>query len=149
MPTSIDRQPAEDEVECARCGAIIYYELTRCPNCGVNLYEPEDEADLPDAGSSGMRTRRPAGIPARLAGFIRRLTRKPDRVDELFGTAIDQAALYHDLLNKVGGDRSAVERLIDYERQQVPQGNRIAWLRNAIQRWQRDNRGINSKAGFS
>ena len=45
MPTSIDPQPAEDELECARCGAYFYYELTRCPNCGVNIYEPEDEED--------------------------------------------------------------------------------------------------------
>jgi hypothetical protein len=43
MPTSIDPQPEEDELECARCGAHFYYGLTRCPNCGVNLYEPEDE----------------------------------------------------------------------------------------------------------
>ena len=45
MPTSIDPQPAENEFECANCGAYFHYELTRCPNCGVNLYEPEDETE--------------------------------------------------------------------------------------------------------
>jgi hypothetical protein len=45
MPTSITPPPADDEVECARCGAYFYYELTRCPNCGVNVYEPDPEDD--------------------------------------------------------------------------------------------------------
>ena len=45
MPTSIDPQPAENEFECTNCGANFHYELTRCPNCGVNLYEPEDETE--------------------------------------------------------------------------------------------------------
>ena len=42
MPTSLDPLPGENEIECARCGAVFFYELTRCPNCGVNLYEPDD-----------------------------------------------------------------------------------------------------------
>ena len=41
MPTSLDPLPGENEIECANCGAIFFYELTRCPKCGVNLYEPE------------------------------------------------------------------------------------------------------------
>jgi hypothetical protein len=45
MPTSITPPPAEDELECARCGAYFYYELTHCPSCGVNIYEPETEED--------------------------------------------------------------------------------------------------------
>lgn len=50
MPTSITPPPAEDELECARCGAYFYYELTRCPNCGVNIYKPEVDDDEYDAG---------------------------------------------------------------------------------------------------
>jgi hypothetical protein len=45
------------------------------------------------------------------------------------------------LLVKVGGDRSTVERLIDFERRVLPEGNRTLWLENAIQRWEQDNRG--------
>ena len=140
MPTSIDPQPADDEIECGRCGAHFYYELTRCPNCGVNLYEPEDDSNPTDA-----RKFRPPGEPqrkvrGRLEGFIRRFTRKPYPVDELFGTAINQAELFDNLLVKVGGDRTVVERLIAFERQLSPQGNRILWLKNAIKRWEQDNR---------
>jgi hypothetical protein len=32
-----------NELECPHCGATFHYELTRCPNCGVNIYFPEDE----------------------------------------------------------------------------------------------------------
>jgi len=45
MPFSLDPQPAENEIECARCGAHVYIGLSRCPECGVNLFEPEDEID--------------------------------------------------------------------------------------------------------
>jgi hypothetical protein len=39
-----DLYPAESEIECPRCGEVFYYELNRCPNCGLSVYEPE-EAD--------------------------------------------------------------------------------------------------------
>lgn len=32
-----------NEIECARCGGVFYMELTRCPHCGVNIYEPDDQ----------------------------------------------------------------------------------------------------------
>ena len=35
-------------IECGRCGERIYDGLTRCPHCGVNLYEPEDDEGLED-----------------------------------------------------------------------------------------------------
>ena len=79
-----------------------------------------------------------------MEGFIRRLTRKPYPVDELFGTAINQAELFDNLLVKVGGDHTSVERLIAFERQLSPQGNRILWLKSAIQRWEQDNRAPGS-----
>lgn len=34
-----------NELECPHCGATFHYELTRCPNCGVNIYFPDDEED--------------------------------------------------------------------------------------------------------
>jgi hypothetical protein len=144
MPTSIDPPPADDEIECGRCGAHFYYELTRCPNCGVNVYEPDADSDPPAPTRS-----RPSGSPLnklgdRIERFVRQVTRKPYAADELFGASINQADLFYNLLKKVGGDRAAAERLIEFERTQFPQGNRIAWIERAIQRWERDNRSPES-----
>ena len=141
MPTSIDPQPADDEIECGRCGAHFYYELTRCPNCGVNLYEPDDDIDQDHPRESLPANSRQRGILARLDGFFRQLTNRPYSAEKLFGASINQAELFDDLLLKVDGDRSTVERLIDFERQKSPHGNRMIWLENAIRRWKRDNRG--------
>ena len=52
----------------------------------------------------------------------------------------DEQALYHELLAKAGHDAKIVERLVAYERQRYPQASRAALLRQAIQRWERDNR---------
>jgi predicted nucleic acid-binding Zn-ribbon protein len=140
MPTSIDPPPADDELECGRCGAHFYYGLTRCPNCGVNIYEPDENSDQNYSNSSRAPRKSRNGLGARLDSFIRRFTKKPYSVDELFGASINQAELFDNLLVKVGGDREKAERLIDFERQQHPQGNRLVWLNNAIRRWERDNR---------
>jgi len=140
MPTSIDPQPAENEFECARCGALVYYELTRCPNCGVNLYEPDDEPVDFDTQSNPSAKPYQPGIADKIGAFFRQITGKPYRADEVFGDALDQASLYNDLLLKVGGDRATVERLVDYESQRLPNATRKVWLENAIQRWEADNR---------
>jgi hypothetical protein len=141
MPASIDPQPADDEIECGRCGAYFYYELTRCPACGVNVYEPDDDSNRERPQKSVRATSRQIGILAWLDRLFRQFTKRPYPADELFGAAINQAELFNNLLRKVGGDRSAAERLIDFERGQSPQGNRITWLENAIRRWEQDNRG--------
>ena len=138
MPTSIDPPPEDDELECGHCGAHIYIELTRCPNCGIALYEPEDGFE--PSGPKLPHDRK--GLPARLEDLARRVLKRPYPADQLFGAAINQAALFEDLLVKVGGDRAAAERLVDFERRQSPQGTRLAWIRNAIQRWDRDNRPL-------
>jgi hypothetical protein len=67
MPFSLDPQPAEDEIECANCGALIYYELTRCPKCGINLYEPEQ----PEAEYEPQRAPK-RGTLDKMRAFIRR-----------------------------------------------------------------------------
>jgi predicted nucleic acid-binding Zn-ribbon protein len=134
VPTSIDPQPAENEFECARCGAYFHYELTRCPNCGVNLYEPEDETD--ELSDSRPRQR---GMLEKIKDTLHRVFNKPYAAHEVFGDALDQAILYNDLLQKIGGDRSTVERLIEFERENLPQVNRTVCLKNAIQRWEQDN----------
>ena len=140
MPTSIDPQPGENEFECARCGAHVHYELTRCPNCGVNLYEPEDETEA--ASYSHPQGR---GIFDKLKDMLHRLFNKPYAADEVFGDALNQAILFNDLLQKTGGDRAAVERLIDFERGRLPRATRMVWLKNAIRRWERDNQLTGSR----
>ncbi len=140
MPTSIDPQPAENEFECARCGALVYYELTRCPNCGVNLYEPDDDPDDDKPQVTAPAKPYRPGFLDRIGLFLRQITGKPYRADQVFGNALDQASLYNDLLLKVGGDHEAVERLVDYERRRLPGATRKVWLENAIQRWEADNK---------
>jgi hypothetical protein len=139
MPMSIDPQPGENEFECARCGAYFHYELTRCPNCGVNLYEPEDETDAAEI----LGPRR-AGMFSKLKDVFRRVFNKPYSADEVFGDALDQAVLYNDLLQKVGGDRTTVDRLIEFERERAPKSTRRKWIESASQRWERDNRNPKS-----
>lgn len=34
-----------NDLECPHCGATFYYELTRCPKCGRNLYPDDDESE--------------------------------------------------------------------------------------------------------
>jgi hypothetical protein len=137
MPFQIDPEPGENEIECGNCGAIIYAGLSRCPECGVNLYEPETDRDF-----ERRVDRIPArpGLFSRLKGALHRLTGKPYTADQIFGDSLDQAVLYNDLLVRVGGDRAIVERLIAFERQQAPHASRSSLLRSAIQRWERDNR---------
>jgi len=136
MPFSLDPQPEDNEIECGRCGAYFHYELTRCPECGVSVYEPED--DLEEAIENAGPPQ--SNLMTKVRDAIRRLTGKPYSAEEVFGDALDQAIFYNDLLRKVGGDHQVVERLIAFEQQQTPGGNRLTWLENAIQRWERDNR---------
>ena len=72
---------------------------------------------------------------------MRRLTGKPSPAEELFGAFIQQQSdLYDELLLKAGGDPAVVERLVEFERSQSPGANRTVCLRNAIRRWEHDNR---------
>lgn len=134
MPTSLDPLPGENEIECARCGAIFSIEFTRCPKCGVNLYEPDDDNREREAFRP-----HPSGLSIKIGNFFRQLVGKPHPAEELFNQSLKQAALHNDLLQKVGGDREAVERLIEFERQRLPNANRTTWLQNAIRRWEKDN----------
>ena len=45
MPFSLGRTPDQNEIECPQCGAIFPYHYSACPNCGRNLYEPEEELE--------------------------------------------------------------------------------------------------------
>jgi predicted nucleic acid-binding Zn-ribbon protein len=134
MPTSIDPQPGENEFECARCGAYFHYELTRCPNCGVNLYEPEDETNEAERPSSNG-----VGVFGKLKDVFHKVFNKPYVAEDIFGDALDASILYNDLLQKVGGDRAVVDRLIEFERRRAPQSTRRKWIESASQRWKKDN----------
>lgn len=132
MPTSIDPEPGENEFECANCGAYFHYELTRCPNCGIDLYEPEDDAKT----KNNPRSR---GLFGKIKDVFHRTFNKPYAADEIFGDALDASILYNDLLQKVGGDRQVADRLIELEQNRAPRSTRRGWIQNAIQHWERDN----------
>jgi hypothetical protein len=71
---------------------------------------------------------------------MRKIKGDPHPAEELFTGAMREAVLFDDLLLKVGGDRSAVERLIEYEHQRRPNARRLTCLQNAISRWEQENR---------
>jgi hypothetical protein len=134
MPTSITPPPADDEIECGNCGAYIYHDLVRCPNCGVYLDEPNElEEERPKFRSKSK-------FSLALESVLRKLRGEPHPAEELFTGALREATLFDDLLRKVGGDRSTVERLIEYEQGRRPNATRLTCLQNAISRWEQENR---------
>jgi hypothetical protein len=134
MPTSITPPPTDDETECGNCGAYIYHDLVRCPNCGVYLIEPGDTQE------ERSKFRPKSKVSLVIESVLRKLRREPHPAEELFTGAMREAALFDDLLRKVGGDRSVVERLLDYERRGRPGATRLTCLQNAISRWEHENR---------
>jgi len=134
MPTSITPPPKDDEVECGNCGAYIYHDLLRCPNCGVYLIEPNE----PEEEKLAFRPK--SKLVLTMERLVRKLRGEPHVAEELFVGAMREAALFDDLLRKVGGDRSVVERLIGYEKQLKPGATRLTCLQKAIQRWEQENR---------
>ncbi len=133
MPTSLTPPPAEDEFECAQCGAYVHMSLSRCPNCGVNLFEPEDDK------FAQSTYQKEGGFSKAVRSIIRKIRGEPHPAEELFAGALKTKELYNDLLRKVGGDRAVVERLIAYEKEQRPDATRLTCLQNAVRRWDREN----------
>jgi len=133
MPTSITPPPKDDEVECGNCGVYVYHDLVKCPNCGVYLIEPNE----PEEERPSFRPKSKFALWAESAW--RKLLGEPHVAEELFTGALREAALFDDLLKKVGGDKAVVERLIDFERGQKPNSTRLIHLQSAIQRWEREN----------
>jgi hypothetical protein len=72
--------------------------------------------------------------------LVRKMKGEPHVAEELFSGALKEAALFDSLLKKVGGDRTVVERLIEYEKQLSPNATRSVCLQSAIRRWERENR---------
>ena len=134
MPTSLTPPPADDETECGNCGAYVYVELMKCPNCGVYLLDP---MDTEPEQRPGVRPK--SKLSLAMESLMRKIRRKPHVAEELFSGAMREAILFADLLRKVGGDRSVVERLIEFERGKNPNATRLTCLQNAITRWEQEN----------
>jgi hypothetical protein len=107
----------------------------KCPNCGVYLVDPVDTE--PEVRPSN---RPKSKLALKIESLLRKLRREKHPAEELFTGAMREAVLFDDLLRKVGGDRSVVERLIEYEKRQSPNARRVDLLQNAITRWERENR---------
>ena len=75
-----------------------------------------------------------------IESVLRKFRGEPHIAEDLFIGIVKQKELFDDLLRKVGGDASVVERLIEYEQQQKPNATRLTCLQNAIKRWERENR---------
>ena len=135
MPSSLTPPPKDDETECGSCGAYVYQGLLKCPNCGVYLVDPVDTE--PEQRPS---VRPKSKFSLMIESVLRKLRGEPHVAEELFTGAMREAVLFDDLLRKAGGDRSVVERLIQYERGQKPNATRLTLLQNAIRRWEQENR---------
>ena len=61
-------------------------------------------------------------------------------LESLFVVPPTEKNLYQNLFIKAGYDHNIAKRLIEYERQRTPQVTRSEMIRNAIRRWERDNR---------
>lgn len=135
MPTSLTPPPKDDETECGNCGAYVYVGLVKCPNCGVYLLDPVDteRGERPKFQSKSK-------LSLKIESVLRKLRREPHPAEELFTGAMREAILFDDLLRKVGGDRSVVQRLIEYEHQKKPSATRLTCLQNAVSRWEQENR---------
>jgi hypothetical protein len=136
MPASLTPPPKDDETECGNCGAYIYHGLMKCPNCGVYLTDP---IPIIEKGES-PKIRPRSKFALTIESIIRKIRGEPHYAEELFTGALREKALFDDLLSKVGGDGSVVERLIEYERGQRPNATRLTCLQNAISRWEQENR---------
>ena len=134
MSPSIIPPPNDDEVECGNCGAYIYHDLVKCPNCGIYLIEPNKAEEEKKEFKPKNR------LSLKLESLLRKLRREPHPAEELFIGPMREAALFDDLLRKVGGDRSVAERLIGYEKQLKPGATRLSCLQKAITRWELENR---------
>jgi hypothetical protein len=104
--------------------------------CGAYLIDPFQfsEPDEP----TGLRPK--SKFALWIESVVRKVRGEPQVAEELFAGALKEAMLFNDLLRKVGSDRSAVERLIEYEKQLKPGATRLTCLQNAISRWEHENR---------
>jgi len=136
MPTSLTPPPKDDETECGNCGAYIYHGLLKCPNCGAYLINPFPHIDL----NEQLPPRPKSKFALAIESVLRKIRGEPHPAEDLFTGILKQKELFDNLLRKVGGDPSVVERLVEYERQQRPNATRLTCLQHAINRWEQENR---------
>jgi hypothetical protein len=70
---------------------------------------------------------------------VRKLRGEPHPAEDLFIGIVRQKDLFDDLVRKAGGDPSAAERLVEYEKQLHPNATRLTCIQNAIRHWEREN----------
>ena len=99
----------------------------------LTSFDTEEEEELP-------KFRPKSKFSLAVESIMRKIRGEPGYAEELFTGALREKALFDDLLRKVGGDRSAAERLIEYESQQRPGATRLTCLQNAISRWEQENK---------
>ena len=131
MPTSLTPPPKDDEIVCGNCGAYIYHGLLKCPNCGVYLVDPVETEQ-----EERPKFRPKSKFALAIESVLRKIRGEPHPAEDLFTGILKQKELFDDLLRKVGGDPSVVERLVEYERQQRPNATRLTCLQHAINRWE-------------
>ncbi|MBI3650368.1 MAG: hypothetical protein HY231_04905 [Acidobacteria bacterium] len=69
-----------------------------------------------------------------------RIFAKPRRRGNQARSTKRERELYEKLLRKAFGDAEQVERLIELASVENPNGNRLVWMKSAIDRWERHNR---------
>ncbi len=140
MPFSLGQTAQPNEIECPRCGEIFHFDTSRCPKCGLNLYEPDpqdDSFEQPEAESSQQNKN---SLFSRLKFRWKQLIGQNYTAEEVFGASLDQAFLFNQLLQSVDGDHPTANRLIDYERKQNPKATRSQCIQAAIERLEHDQR---------
>lgn len=60
-------------------------------------------------------------------------------INQLFIDLPSEEILYRELMGKIGFDQEKAERLIDFERQYMPNATRRTLIESAVNRWVRDN----------
>jgi hypothetical protein len=73
------------------------------------------------------------------AGLADRMFRTAD-TGSLFGSELQEKVIYRRLLAITRNDPATAERLIAYEKKQLPRASRLELMQRAVQRWERDNR---------
>ncbi len=141
----------ENEIECPHCGARVYYELTRCPECGTDFYPEEGEEREFKDRPAGQRPDLLLSVRTWCKALVNRLKHalrrgfskgKPEgkQEDPRFLEIEQEFGLYQFLLNKVGRDRKTAEQLIENERKRTPTASRLKLIKKAIEHRERERR---------
>ena len=121
MTEQLDSQP-RIYMLCPSCGSQLPYQFKRCPHCGYSFSVEET--------SWFERFSQAAGR------FVNQIGSLFCRMKPVSGR---EKKLYQNLLRKTRFDRELTERLIRYELEKDRAAGRVEAIKNAINRWERDN----------